>query len=328
MQTIEDACRRLLHSNVDMVGFDMEWWTQFKTGVAPREVALIQLCYEEPQLESGPTDASRQQPGHATPLQRCKNKENQERTSSPCLEPPSKRSCIAPAAAQLASPQHQRYHCLLLHISCTGPAILPGGSYVESRMRRLHKSRHTPGNREPQPEADWLAQTHARPPMSALCPCHASERAYGSDYYACCAGMTPALREVLECEAIAKAGVGINGDAEKLSLDHRVRLRGTLDIGAELNARVQPRGCELVERTAFTLADAAARLLRARLPKLQRLRCSNWEAAPLTAGQRWYAALDALASLRCARAALRLPLRKRAQLLDTAPAWQASQVSQ
>lgn len=138
--------------------------------------------------------------------------------------------------------------------------------------------------------------------------------------------MPPALREVLESGAIAKAGVGIHGDTEKLALDHGVRLRGTLDIGAELNVRVQPQGCELVERTAFTLADAVARLLRAALPKPQRLRCSNWEAAPLSGEQRRYAALDALASLRCAQAALRLPRRTRGPLLDVGPPpWQASQ---
>lgn len=135
----------------------------------------------------------------------------------------------------------------------------------------------------------------------------------------CCAGVPPALREVLESARVAKAGVGISGDADKLALDHGVRLQGALDIAAELNGRVQPHGCELVEQTAFTLAEVAARLLRVALPKPQRLRCSNWEAVPLSEEQRRYAALDALASLRCAQATLRLPRRVRPQLLHAEP---------
>eukprot|EP00892_Ulva_mutabilis_P010893 jgi/Ulvmu1/8176/UM040_0073.1 len=257
-QTIDEACRHILRSNVDMVGFDMEWWTQFKIGVAPREVALIQLCYDMPPTGQAPAHPPRPQPPQATPLQRRPHMENQMHNSPQCSEPPCKRSCVAADDAPPMRAPRQRSHCVLLHISRTG--------------------------------------------------------------------MPPALRELLESENVAKAGVGINGDAEKLALEHRVRLGGALDIGAELNARVQPQGCELVERTAFTLGDAAARLLRASLPKPPRLRCSNWEAAPLSAEQRRYAALDALASLRCARAALRLPLRKRAQLLDTGPPpWQVSQ---
>lgn len=142
----------------------------------------------------------------------------------------------------------------------------------------------------------------------------------------CYAGVPPALREVLESARIAKAGVGISGDADKLALDHGVHLQGPLDIAAELNGRVQPHGCELVERTAFTLAEAAVRLLRVTLPKPPRLRCSNWEAVPLSGEQRRYAALDALASLRCAQAALRLPVRARPQLLDAGPPpWLVSQ---
>jgi 3'-5' exonuclease len=123
------------------------------------------------------------------------------------------------------------------------------------------------------------------------------------------AGFREAVREVLQSAAIVKAGVGIHGDAEKLQLDHSCVLTSALDIGAELNRRTQPAGCDLVEHTAFTLAEAAERLLRRTLAKPQALRCSNWEQRPLSGEQRRYAALDALASLRCAQAALCLPLR-------------------
>lgn len=49
-------------------------------------------------------------------------------------------------------------------------------------------------------------------------------------------------------------------------------------------------------------AGLTAEVLGARLDKRQSLRMSNWEAAPLSAGQRAYAAADAYASLRLLQA--------------------------
>lgn len=132
MQTIEEACQSLLDSHVDMVGFDMEWWTQFKTGVAPREVALIQLCYDRPQQENAQRNAlhnaqlieGEAASAEGRPLQSRRIAENATEQSTSGLQPPCKRSCSASRADKVdvvnSHPHKPQCHCLLLHISRTG----------------------------------------------------------------------------------------------------------------------------------------------------------------------------------------------------------------
>lgn len=124
MQTIEEACRSLLRGNVDMVGFDMEWWTQFKTGVAPRQVALIQLCYDLPQQEDTSQAVREAASPRPSPLQPQQNVNHSTSHSSPTPEPPCKRSCLDRSAGEPIVPNRQaqrpQCHCLLLHISRTG----------------------------------------------------------------------------------------------------------------------------------------------------------------------------------------------------------------
>ena len=46
MQMVEEACHQLRAARPSLVGLDMEWRVKFQTGVAPCDVAVIQLCYE------------------------------------------------------------------------------------------------------------------------------------------------------------------------------------------------------------------------------------------------------------------------------------------
>lgn len=48
LQAAQDACRKVIAAAPRMCGFDMEWRVQFIIGQAPRDVALIQICYEVP----------------------------------------------------------------------------------------------------------------------------------------------------------------------------------------------------------------------------------------------------------------------------------------
>ena len=48
VQMVEEACHQLRAARPSLVGLDMEWRVKFQTGVAPCDVAVIQLCYELP----------------------------------------------------------------------------------------------------------------------------------------------------------------------------------------------------------------------------------------------------------------------------------------
>ena len=151
MQSIEEACQSLLDSHVDMVGFDMEWWTQFKTGVAPREVALIQLCYDRPQQENAQRNAQHNAQlieGEAAsakgwPLQSHRIAENATEQSTVGLQPPCKRSCSASRAdkADVVNSQPHKPRCLLLHISRTGAT-----KQSSSSLCSCHSISHSEGS--------------------------------------------------------------------------------------------------------------------------------------------------------------------------------------
>ena len=44
---VDSHCKALLDSGIAAVGFDIEWRVTYQTGVPPRPVALIQLCFLE-----------------------------------------------------------------------------------------------------------------------------------------------------------------------------------------------------------------------------------------------------------------------------------------
>ena len=45
---VDQACQWLLTSGVAALGFDIEWRVTYRTGVPPRPVALIQVCWTPP----------------------------------------------------------------------------------------------------------------------------------------------------------------------------------------------------------------------------------------------------------------------------------------
>ncbi|KAL4452065.1 hypothetical protein ABPG75_007727 [Micractinium tetrahymenae] len=56
---VDGLCQRLLEGGIQAAGFDIEWWVTYQTGVTPRKVALIQLCYLP--LTPKPAPAGQQQ---------------------------------------------------------------------------------------------------------------------------------------------------------------------------------------------------------------------------------------------------------------------------
>ena len=102
----------------------------------------------------------------------------------------------------------------------------------------------------------------------------------------------PRLACLLASPTILKVGVGARNDARKLSTDYALekKVAPVVDLRDLADAVHLPgnRG----------LADLVATALKCLLPKPARTRTGDWEAYPLTAEQRDYAALDAYASFR------------------------------
>ena len=102
----------------------------------------------------------------------------------------------------------------------------------------------------------------------------------------------PRLAFLLASPTILKVGVGARNDARKLSTDYGLekKVAPVVDLRDLADAVHLPgnRG----------LADLVATALKCLLPKPARTRTGDWEAYPLTAEQRDYAALDAYASFR------------------------------
>lgn len=106
-------------------------------------------------------------------------------------------------------------------------------------------------------------------------------------------GMTPLLQRFLTTGTIFKAGVGAHGDALKIGRDYGFAMEGTVDLSEFANTRL---GEGAGGPKKWSLTALTQQVLGKRLPKTQSLRCSNWEAMPLTGEQREYATVDAWAS--------------------------------
>jgi hypothetical protein len=112
-------------------------------------------------------------------------------------------------------------------------------------------------------------------------------------------GIPPRLQRLLTLPTVLKTGVGIQGDACKLASDYGVSLAGIVDLGTLEDEKAQGRNGGVSFRgTHWSLATLARRVLHGHLPKPGNVRCSNWEAYPLTMEQQMYAATDAWVSLR------------------------------
>lgn len=56
MQEVDSACKRLLHSCVELLGFDMEWRIMYTTGVQVTSLLLFRAVYPSCQVHEGCTD--------------------------------------------------------------------------------------------------------------------------------------------------------------------------------------------------------------------------------------------------------------------------------
>ncbi|XP_029568501.1 exonuclease 3'-5' domain-containing protein 2 isoform X2 [Salmo trutta] len=100
------------------------------------------------------------------------------------------------------------------------------------------------------------------------------------------------LKEVLSDPHILKVGVGCYEDGKRLTRDYGLVLGCTVDL-----RYLALRQRKVVLNNGLSLKSLAADLLDVSLEKSLELRCSDWEADPLTLQQMTYAARDAQVSI-------------------------------
>ncbi|XP_075853243.1 bifunctional 3'-5' exonuclease/ATP-dependent helicase WRN isoform X3 [Microcebus murinus] len=98
------------------------------------------------------------------------------------------------------------------------------------------------------------------------------------------------LKNLLENEAIKKAGVGIEGDQWKLLRDFDIKLKSFVELTDVANKKLK---C----RETWSLNGLVKHLLGKQLLKDKSIRCSDWSNFPLSEDQKLYAATDAYAGL-------------------------------
>ncbi|XP_036621021.1 Werner syndrome ATP-dependent helicase [Trichosurus vulpecula] len=97
------------------------------------------------------------------------------------------------------------------------------------------------------------------------------------------------LKMLLENEAVKKAGMG-TADQWKLLRDFDIHLKGFVELASVANEKLR---CE----ETWSLDGLVKHLFGKRLLKEHSIRCSRWEAFPLSEDQKQYATVDAYASL-------------------------------
>jgi hypothetical protein len=175
-----------------------------------------------------------------------------------------------------------------------------------------------PGQQQRQQQQQPPPQPPPPPPPP---PCGRGTCAVALFHVAHC-GVPPALGRLLSDPRVLKVGVGARADARKLAADWPGAADAwpLADLGGEAARRgllPPPAGGSssnggggggggggATTTTVWSLAGLAREVLpgRPRLPKPQALRTGGWDAAPLSAAQRQYAAADAFASLAVWRA--------------------------
>ncbi|NXG68002.1 WRN helicase, partial [Baryphthengus martii] len=101
-------------------------------------------------------------------------------------------------------------------------------------------------------------------------------------------GFPKGLQRLLEDETIKKVGVGIEGDQWKLMSDFEIKLKSFVELADVANEKLK---CKEI----WSLNGLVKHLFGKQLWKEKSVRCSNWEAFPLTEEQKLYAATDAYA---------------------------------
>uniref|UniRef100_A0A674ISJ3 Bifunctional 3'-5' exonuclease/ATP-dependent helicase WRN n=1 Tax=Terrapene triunguis TaxID=2587831 RepID=A0A674ISJ3_9SAUR len=103
-------------------------------------------------------------------------------------------------------------------------------------------------------------------------------------------GFPKGLKRLLEDEAVKKVGVGIEGDQWKLMNDFEIKLKSFVELADVANEKLK---CKEI----WSLNGLVKHLFSKQLLKDKSVRCSNWEAFPLSEEQKLYAATDAYAGL-------------------------------
>lgn len=114
---------------------------------------------------------------------------------------------------------------------------------------------------------------------------------------ACChvmhiihSGFPQNLKSLLGDPRSLKVGVGIAGDARKVSNDHNVSVVSLEDLSRLANVKLGG------EPKSWGLASLTEKLTCKQVPKPSKIRLGNWEANPLSREQLKYAATDAFVS--------------------------------
>ncbi|XP_070534607.1 exonuclease 3'-5' domain-containing protein 2-like [Ptychodera flava] len=102
------------------------------------------------------------------------------------------------------------------------------------------------------------------------------------------------LRVLLEDKSVLKVGVGVMEDSKKLHRDYGFNVKGCIDLRT-VTFRHRPA---LKRTTNGSLADLSFAILSKQLDKDSRLRCGDWERVELSQRQVYYAAEDAISSLK------------------------------
>ncbi len=112
-------------------------------------------------------------------------------------------------------------------------------------------------------------------------------------------GLPEALRDVVQHRNFVKLGVNVAGDVWKLARDFSLpeALACVQNSCVDLGELAKEVGA-VQSGLRWSLQALVAAVLRADLPKEEEVRCGSWDAVPLPAAMRRYAALDAFASWR------------------------------
>ncbi|XP_071508031.1 exonuclease 3'-5' domain-containing protein 2-like [Diadema antillarum] len=98
------------------------------------------------------------------------------------------------------------------------------------------------------------------------------------------------ILQILEDRSIYKVGVGVVDDANRLRKDYDIETQGCLDL-RQMALRHLPRS---LRGRSLGLHDLAGIICSHEMLKDDAVRCSNWEADPLSCHQVDYAAMDAI----------------------------------
>uniref|UniRef100_A0A7S4M4Y9 3'-5' exonuclease domain-containing protein n=1 Tax=Vannella robusta TaxID=1487602 RepID=A0A7S4M4Y9_9EUKA len=105
-------------------------------------------------------------------------------------------------------------------------------------------------------------------------------------------GIPDSLKEFLAAPTIIKVGVSIVMDAKKLQRDHKIPMRGCVEL-----ACLAQKQNLLSEETGGSLKSLTSYFVKLQLPKNKQIQLSDWSVTKLSRKQVYYAAADAWTGL-------------------------------